>query len=174
MIFQSNIPNHCYVIRSSEPQYGPHGHPIKGTESKPLRAKFRGAQRLFDSEAAQKAHGWSDEERLQVEAFLLGDEDFMAAAVPGGVGAQPRIYLVRGQAVPRKHEKLYRSTLERLSAEGRLPASEVEEAADALPAPPMYCLAFETTADGLVRCPKLAAQGSDFCEEDHKAEVSVA
>jgi len=175
VIFMSNISHsHTYTVRRETMNYGPQGQPIKGSGPQALRAKFKGNQRLFDSEAAQRSHNWSDAERLEVEAHLLGHKDFMAAPGRSGEGVQPRIYLAPGQTVPPEHQQLYAATLERLASEGRLPATEVADAASALPAPPMHCLAFDTSKEGIVRCSKLAAQGSDLCEEDHKSQVAVA
>jgi hypothetical protein len=76
-----------YVVRPKWEQV----HPVSGkvTPVPGLSAQFRGRDRLFDTEAAQKTLGWTDEERKQVEEYLLGHQDFGY-----------RLWLAPGQTTP--------------------------------------------------------------------------
>lgn len=82
---------------------------------KGLRAEFTGSERIFDSEAAQKQNRWSDEDRLEVERYLLTHPEFGHMRTIDGGGdldrqlgniRVPVLYLARGQAVPPEHQEL--------------------------------------------------------------------
>lgn len=164
MIFVHNCSSATYTVRAGVIERDNYGRLMR--EEKGLRAKFRGSGRLFDSEAAQNEHGWTDEQRLQVEAFLLSHTDFHAMPSPSGVGAQPRIYLAPGERVPPEHEEVYAKTMARLVALGQAPPVGETKQAE-LPDAPLRCFAFELSEGDLVRCSKLAAPGSDLCEAEH-------
>ena len=74
MIFQSKFTNHAFNVRPTRRVV----HPVSGiVQPIPgLRAVFEGPQRLFDSNAAQLKCGWTDEERIQVEDWLLKSKAF--------------------------------------------------------------------------------------------------
>ena len=171
MLFQHTITGKTYVVRAGDPTYNTRGLPVPGTGPSPLRAKFTGSQRMFDSLAAQDEHNWSDEERVAVEAFLIGHADFYAVASASGPGAQSRIYLSHGQQVPGEHAEVYAKAMKRLEAYG-MPTTPVQGVE--LPPPPLRCMAFSEGPEGLVRCPKLAEPGSDLCEQEHTSEVAVS
>jgi len=74
VIFMSQFENMTYVVRPKWEQV----HPVSGrvTPVPGLSVNFRGRGRLWDSESAQKTNRWSDEERKQVEDYLLNHTDF--------------------------------------------------------------------------------------------------
>jgi len=170
VIFQSTIPGKTYTVVAGIIERDNLGRLL--AEHKGLRAKFRGPQRIFDSQMAQGEHGWSDEDRAKVEAFLIGHADFHSTAQPTGPGAQSRIYLAHGQGVPPEHAEVYTAAMARLESFGQLTAPVGTEFD--LPAPPARCMAFSETVEGLVRCSKLAEQGSDLCEEEHVSSERVS
>jgi hypothetical protein len=68
--FWSKYARARYTVRPTYNEIsGPHKQTIYG-----LHAQF--ADNLFDSEAAQKAERWSDEDREEVESWLQGHDDF--------------------------------------------------------------------------------------------------
>jgi hypothetical protein len=73
MKFQSKWRNALYIVRPTTKTIIP-GFGVQ--YQKGLFAKFKGEQRIFDSVAAQEEHGWTDEEREQVEKHLLSHKDF--------------------------------------------------------------------------------------------------
>lgn len=94
MIFQSKWRNAAYIVRPTVRII----HPGYGVDLKPgLRAVFKGPNRLFDTEQAQREHRWSDEEREQVEKHLLKHPDY-------GNG----LYLAPGQDLPTEYATVAR------------------------------------------------------------------
>lgn len=61
-----------YVVESKRPMFDV----TSGTRwfTRPLYAEFK--QHKFDSEAAQRTYGWTDEERKKVEEHLLNNPDW--------------------------------------------------------------------------------------------------
>lgn len=86
MRFQSRWDNAVYVVR---PTYVVNLAPGQQEIKYGLKARFMGRDRIFDSEQAQAADGWTDEQRKQVEDYLLKHRDF-------GSG----LYLAPGEAAP--------------------------------------------------------------------------
>ena len=73
MKFQSRYRNAKYLVRPYSKVFYP------GLGAKPipcLMAEFTGIDRIFDSEASQKANRWTDDERKWVERHLLEHKDF--------------------------------------------------------------------------------------------------
>lgn len=65
-------------------------YPGQGSVIQPgLKAAFKGRQRLWDSELAQKRNRWTDEQRRIVEDHLLSHKDY-------GKG----LYLAPGETLP--------------------------------------------------------------------------
>jgi hypothetical protein len=129
---------------------------------KPLRANFRGPQRVFDSEAAQREFGWTDEERLQVERHLLSHKSY---GMPGwhGVGG---LYLAPGEVIPPEHEGVVRTDLPgpRPGVMGSdTPATPPEEA---------RCIFIATGVDDVEQCESAAVEGQSYCA--HHLELAAA
>lgn len=61
-----------YVVEAKRPMFDP----TSGTRwfTDPLYAEFK--QHKFDSEAAQRTYGWTDEQRKKVEEHLLNHQDW--------------------------------------------------------------------------------------------------
>lgn len=132
MIFQSKWRNAAYVIRKSQKVI----YPGVGSEIKwGLIAKFRGPQRLFDSELSQESYGWTDEERIQVEDGLLGHKDF-------GRG----VYLAPGENLP----------------ENRVSSVKNKEAIARVA---VRCQNIATVGMEIVQCKNEAAVGNVFCDD---------
>ena len=111
-------------------------HEGMGKEILPgLIAKFRGPQRLFDSEASQIQNEWTDEEREFVENRLLAHKDF-------GKG----LYLAPGQEMP----------------EGK---SEHVRDKSILARKAKRCQNITTEAGDIVQCPAEAAFANQFCDK---------
>ncbi len=73
MRFQSKKREYSIIVKKSFYRRFEEG----GRELVPgLKARFVGPQRIFDSEQAQKLHGWSDEDRVYVENWLLKRPEF--------------------------------------------------------------------------------------------------
>ncbi len=94
MKFISKWHNLTYIVRASQRILTP-GFGLQTTPG--LRARFRGENRIFDSELSQKQNGWSDEERNQVDDYILAHPDF-------GHG----VYLAPGEVMPEEKQSLVR------------------------------------------------------------------
>jgi len=130
VILQSRWRNAAYVIRRSEKII----YPGLGTEIRPgLIAKFKGPQRLFDSEVAAVENNWSDEEREFVEKRLLGHKDF-------GRG----IYMAPGQILTEEQEQHVRNK-------------------SVLVKPKQRCTYISATGGEIRQCPEEALLGEQFC-----------
>lgn len=70
MKFRHKVRNMTYIVRAQD-IIVESGHK---TVTKGLKAKFVNGE--FDSEAAQKSLGWSDEDREHVEAYLHAHPDY--------------------------------------------------------------------------------------------------
>jgi hypothetical protein len=68
-----------YVVRQSFPKPDGYG---RVEYTKPLRAVFHEGTHTFDSEREQQLHGWSDEEREQVENYLRNHIDYNVYIFP--------------------------------------------------------------------------------------------
>lgn len=86
MRFQSRWDNAVYVVR---PTYVLNIAPGQAEIKRGMKAVFSGRDRIFDSESSQVLNGWTDEERKQVEDYLLKHRDF-------GAG----LYLAPGEIPP--------------------------------------------------------------------------
>lgn len=73
MRFQSRWDNAVYVVR---PTYVVNIAPGQQEIKYGMKAVFSGRDRIFDSETSQNANGWTDEQRKQVEDYLLKHRDF--------------------------------------------------------------------------------------------------
>lgn len=144
MRFQSAFLNTTYIIRPSlvKPD------PITGQNQvvqTPLKAKFLGPQRIFDSENAQRKFGWSDEERKAVEVYLLSHRDFGKASKHARGG----LYLAPGETLPQEYnylvEKSTPLTAPRLDGQKR-------------------CAFISTGPDDVVQCEDPALEGEELCE----------
>jgi hypothetical protein len=112
-----------------------------------IRAEFRsnvpGGMGEFDSEAAQRRYGWSDEVRQQVERKIMTHRRFGGSfSGRGGRG----IYLVEGQEIPEYLADLV------TASNGESPQVVITE-------PVERCVAIE----GLTQCERDAVPGSDLC-----------
>ena len=134
-------------------------------------AQFRGAARIWDSEQAQAQYGWTDEERIQMERWLLSHPEFNQMHVfdmggtedrPLGNGALPMIGLAPGQLLPKEHEEFCKS-LKWYQAKQSLEVKETDIA---------YCAATIQTPDGVINCPRKAEVGAQYCLV-HEPELAV-
>lgn len=111
MKFQST--NDSFVVLphdTTKDMYGRRIADIRG-----LRAEFTGRMpKQFDSVVAQAQKGWSDEERLQVERYLLSHKQFGYLKTMDGGNDHDRqvgniqlyvLYLGPGQDVPPEHRE---------------------------------------------------------------------
>lgn len=73
MRFQSRWDNAVYVVK---PTYVVNIAPGQSEIKRGIKAIFAGRDRIFDSEQSQAANAWTDEERKQVEEYLLKHRDF--------------------------------------------------------------------------------------------------
>jgi hypothetical protein len=75
MHFQSRYRQHTIVMRSATYE------PLPGMQRSRLIpqivATFTGPQRLFDSVKAQRENNWTDEERVELEAWLFNHPKYM-------------------------------------------------------------------------------------------------
>ncbi len=74
MRFQTRYDNYTVVVRSKAKAYNAAGLLISNDPG--LRAEFSGPLHIFDSEQSQRAHRWSDDERIEVEKWLMSSPDF--------------------------------------------------------------------------------------------------
>lgn len=145
MKFQSKWTNACYVFQPGGSKIDPRtGQALP--QQVAIRAKFRGPQRIFDSEAAQAEHGWDDKTRKDVEAFLLTHRDF---GRPGHAG-QGGLYLAPGESIPKYHAKL----------KVKVEADTVQADAIANPTPKAKerCAFFATGVDTVEQCENEAVE----------------
>jgi len=87
MKFQTKRDNTVYVVVPKTSTYNIQG--MKILTGQGLRAEFGGRHNIWDSEIAQKRKGWSDEDRIRVEKYLLNHRSF-------GHG----LYLAFGEQIP--------------------------------------------------------------------------
>lgn len=153
MRFQHAALNASYVVRPRVVVSDPiTNQPVE--RQKPLRAKFKGAQRIFDSMTAQAALGWTDEERIAVERHLLTHPDFARTRNRGRGG----LYLAPGEEVPAVHADLI-ATDEVLEAP-KVTAGEV-------------CIFVTTAPDELIQCDQPALEGESYCQ-NHLDQIRAA
>jgi hypothetical protein len=158
--FQSKYVNACYVFQSGGAQIDPRTNMPIGPPRQAIRAKFRGPQRLFDSEGAALEFGWSKETREAVEAFLLTHRDFGS---PGHAG-QGGLYLAPGEVIPKVHAKL----------KIKVSSDTVQAEAIANPTPKVAerCAFFATGTDNVEQCEAEAV--TDGLCATHAAEAAKA
>lgn len=132
--------NACYVVQPGGAPIDPRTNLPVGPPRAAIRAKFRGPQRIFDSEAAALEHGWDKKTRETVEAFLLQHRDFGRP----GHGGQGGLYLAPGEAIPKVHAKL----------KVQVEADTVQAEAIANPTPKVTerCAFFATGTDTVEQC----------------------
>jgi hypothetical protein len=87
MKFMSKYENAVYVFRPKTTVFNQKGERLMTDRG--MRAEFNGMYNLFDSEYAQKRLRWTDEERIELEKYLVQHDDF-------GHG----MYLAVGQEIP--------------------------------------------------------------------------
>jgi len=87
MKFMSKYENAVYVFRPKTTVFNQKGERLMTDRG--MRAEFNGLYNMFDSEYAQKRLRWSDEERIELEKYLIQHDDF-------GNG----MYLAVGEEVP--------------------------------------------------------------------------
>ncbi len=75
MRFQSKYDNLVVTVRPKVSAYNIKGERA-GILDRGLRAEFTGRLHVFDSEVMQKRLRWSDEERIEVEKFLIDRPEF--------------------------------------------------------------------------------------------------
>ena len=140
MIFQAKWNNTGYLLRKSRWAY----HEGLGKELIPgLWAKFRGPQRLFDSELAQMTNGWTDEEREYVEKRLLEHKDF-------GSG----LYLAPGESLTDEQKALVKNK-------------------EAIAEKRTRCQKFWPEGGEIVQCREIATVGREYCTEHDPSEVKI-
>ena len=101
---QSKYRNHVFQIRNTRRIFHPTlsmVEPVPG-----LFARFVGPQRIFDSELAQEAQGWTDAERDQVERKLVTDDAFMTDYYPAPMSTVPEHLLAIAKRKPPKRVKV--------------------------------------------------------------------
>jgi hypothetical protein len=103
---QSKYRNHVFQIRNTRRIFHPTlsmVEPVPG-----LFARFVGPQRIFDSELAQEAQGWTDAERDQVERKLVTDDAFMTDYYPAPMSTIPEHLLeIAKRKPPTKVKKCF-------------------------------------------------------------------
>jgi len=87
MKFMSKYENAVYVFRPKTTVFNQKGERMMTDRG--MRAEFNGMYNLFDSEYAQKRLRWTDEERIELEKYLVQHDDF-------GNG----MYLAVGEEIP--------------------------------------------------------------------------
>lgn len=135
MRFMSKYDNAVYIIdgKSKDTVFMPGGRVqrIPG-----VRATFGGRSHIFDSATAQQKYRWSDEQREQVEEYLLSHEDF---------GRD--FYLAPDEVMTPRVKEI----LEKV----RPNPSET---------PFFRCSKIVPAGDGFDQCENMAVLGKDFCE----------
>jgi hypothetical protein len=134
MRFMSKYDNAVYIIdgKSKDTVFMPGGRVqrIPG-----VRATFGGRSHIFDSQTAQQKYRWSDEQREQVEEYLLNHQDF---------GRD--FYLAPDEPMTDRVKELL---------------SKVQPSSDT---PFFKCSKIIPKDDGFDQCPNNAVLGKDFCE----------
>ncbi len=87
MKFMSKYENAVYVFRPKTTVFNQKGERLMTDRG--MRAEFNGVYNLFDSEEAAKRYRWTDEERKELERYLVTHYDF-------GHG----MYLAVGEEIP--------------------------------------------------------------------------
>jgi len=142
MIFQSKYRNHKLLIKPTRRMY----HPGMGIELIPgLRADFRGSQRIFDSEAAQRTNNWTDEQRNEVEDYVLSNREYGRS-----------IFLGPGQTLPEDKEGIVR--VKPKIAKRRCLSMAIVDG---------------EVGPEISQCPKEAAAGRDYCFEHDPDEAKA-
>ena len=127
---------------------------------------FFGLNHLADTEAAQREHNWTDEERLQVERAIMGHDQFKRPKVfdqGGDQGVQLGdatgfvLYFAPGQDIPEEHKEFVQTCrwyqiAQQLEAQGRAERT-----------PTIRCAAILPTPNGDMPCPQWADEGSEYC-----------
>jgi len=134
MKFMSKYDNAVYIIdgKSKDTVFMPGGRVqrIPG-----VRATFGGKSHIFDSATAQQKYRWSDDQREQVEEYLLYHEDF---------GRE--FYLAPDEPMTDRVKDLLAKVTPNATA------------------PFFKCSKIITKDDGFDQCPNNAVMGKDFCE----------
>jgi len=141
VIFQSRFNKHTFVVRPTRVAIDPvHGvrTPLPG-----LIAEFDRFTRLFDSEDAQQKHGWSDEERVAVEDWLLGNKAF-----------GKDIFLAPGEL-----QKLDEATVAKMRVK---PAVKVRR-----------CIDLRIVKGQVFQCDQEATAGRDYCKAHDPQEPRI-
>jgi len=168
--FMSRYTRITYVVQSESQIILPNG--MKAPGQKAIRAKFTSPDGIptdsegnvleqkepsfFDSEVAQRTHRWTDEERLQVEAWLLGHKDFGSS-----------LYLAPQQDIPKEHAEI-ETTLRARGVFGPPPEELVEQVGQAAEKPQCAFIGSD-----MAQCFRPAKKDSDLCGP-HEREVKAA
>ena len=141
MRFQSKYRNHTLIVRPTRFEiFGGQGRQLVPG----VRAEFTGAQRIFDSEKAQKQHAWTDEVRNEVEDYILTHPKF-------GAG----IYLAPGQRMPEEKlgiAKVTNKNEKRFCRE----------------------IAIDEATGQVIQCENEPAIGRDYCAEHDPETVKIS
>jgi hypothetical protein len=174
MRFRSATANRTYTVLAFDNARDVYGRVINKIPG--IRAEFRGREHIFDSEVAQKANGWTDEQRLAVERHLLDHKDFgrMRVFDLGGTSpetqlgnmAQPELYFAPGQTLPDEHLEFCQSLrwfqIEQEEEAARAAAAPAEEPEPEPTRPCMYRAVNDD--DEVLMCEDPASPGHDYCE----------
>lgn len=158
MRFQCRWRTANYVVKAGRTKHNEStGHPER-VEGTGIRADFKGAFNpsgeplavpgFFDSSEAQRANGWTEDERLMVERYLLTHSDF-------GTG----LYLAAGETIPPEHADL------------NIGADESAAPADPVEPTGTRCMLIRQEGPGKTwQCSRIAKEGEDYCAQ-HLAKL---
>jgi hypothetical protein len=173
MRFQSM--NKRYVITSRDVTRDNYGRKIG--DIKGLSAEFtgKGFPRTFDSVEAARQNRWTEEERLEVERFLLSDPEFGTLRTVDGGGSLDRqlgninvyeLYLASGQAIPKEHLEFVKD-LRWYQIDHATIEAEPEEVIDTC----IWVGPNPEIPEETIACPKKSLKGSHYCRQHSTVKV---
>lgn len=143
-----------------------------------LKAEFKGKERIFDSEATAKEKRWTEDQRLEVERYLLSHEDFGRMKTQDGGGdldrqignvLVPVLYLARGQAIPDEHAEFVTEQKWWQILNASVPTADPETPTGDC----QYVEADPEEPTQVKACPKKARKGQMYCQQ-HLAVAATA
>jgi hypothetical protein len=181
MLFQSTYSN--FVVLPADRDLDARGNLIKRIPGLSADFKGKGTVKTFDSVEAARQNRWTEEQRLEVERYLLSHAAFGRIRSVDGGGSIDRqvgniqvyvLYLGPGQEIPPEHQEFVKDQpwyqIEMASG-GRKPVVEQNEPTDS-----DMCAHREQAPDDpeeIISCNRKALKGKLYCRTHLEVPASA-